>query len=164
MYFNSVDPIITTKFLTNVALFEGFRSRPYICPSGVLTVGYGHTGKDVNMKTRFTVNKALDVLYNDLMFSLYSVKSVYDTSLWTDGMFRCFTDFVFNCGIGTLRKSSLHKLLLKYQDKKLDSNLRYYLLRQFPDVLRLYVYSNKIRLKGLERRRQFEISLLELHD
>ena len=27
--------------------FEGLKLKAYTCPAGILTIGYGHTGKDV---------------------------------------------------------------------------------------------------------------------
>jgi len=29
--------------------FEGFRSKPYLCPAGVPTIGYGSTGRDITL-------------------------------------------------------------------------------------------------------------------
>lgn len=30
-----------------IAKWEGFRAEAYLCPAGVWTIGYGHTGPDV---------------------------------------------------------------------------------------------------------------------
>lgn len=160
--FRSDDEVITSSFMLSVAKFEGFRSKPYRCPSGVLTVGYGHTGADVHIDTRFTLAYAADVLYSDLLFALYSLEHTYDMTLWTIGLKQAMVDFVFNCGIGTLKKSSLHNMLLHYSNKNTSASLRGFLLSSISYKLLEFVYSNHVKLKGLVERRKFEVSLLEL--
>lgn len=155
----SVDNILTEEFLRKVAGFEGFYSRPYRCPAGVLTIGYGHT-HNVKKTDRVTSSQALDLLYEDLMSCYYDLKKVYDMSLWTVGMKQCFIDFVFNCGIGTLKKSSMHPYLLGFS--KLEPFLCGHSLRIVADILKKYVYAGHKRLFGLVDRRDYEVSLLNI--
>lgn len=48
--------------------FEGCRLTAYKCPAGVLTIGYGHTGKDVHYSDVITQEEAEKLLKKDLMF------------------------------------------------------------------------------------------------
>ena len=51
--------------------FEGFHSKPYICPAGVATIGYGSTylnGRKVTMQTRpISEPEAIAALQTDLI-------------------------------------------------------------------------------------------------
>ena len=46
--------------------FEGLSLTAYVCPAGVLTVGYGHTGADVTPELRVTEQQAELILKRDL--------------------------------------------------------------------------------------------------
>ena len=41
--------MIPEALLALIRKFEGLRLKPYRCPAGVPTIGYGHTGPDVHM-------------------------------------------------------------------------------------------------------------------
>lgn len=158
--FRSDDSVITSSFMLSVANFEGYRSKPYRCPSGVLTVGFGHTGADVHPYTRFTLSYAADVLYSDLLFALCSLEHTYDITLWPLGLKQALTDFVFNCGFATLKRSSLNNLLIHYSSKNTSPELRGHLYNSIKEKIKEFVYSKGVKLNGLRRRRDFEISLL----
>ena len=46
-----------------IKIFEGCRLEAYKCPSGVLTIGYGHTGAEVHVGMEITQTEA-DILLN----------------------------------------------------------------------------------------------------
>ena len=50
--------------LNLIKSFEGFRAEAYICPAGVLTIGYGHTG-GVSSGQRVTEQEAEQLLCAD---------------------------------------------------------------------------------------------------
>lgn len=160
MRFESIENILTDEFVRKVSEFEGFSLRPYRCPAGVLTIGYGHT-RSVKKTDRVTSSQALDLLRDDLVECYYDLRNVYDISLWTIGMKQCFIDFVFNCGIGTLKKSSMHSYLLGFS--KLEPSSCAQSLLVISSILERYVYAGNKRLFGLVRRRSFEVSLLNVH-
>ena len=37
------------ELLDLIRRFEGLRLRPYLCPAGIPTIGYGHTGPEVTL-------------------------------------------------------------------------------------------------------------------
>lgn len=152
----SLSNILTEEFLHDVASFEGFYSRPYRCPSGVLTIGYGHT-RDVKKIGRLTSSQAFDLLYKDLTSCYYDLKKFYDISVWPVGMVQCYVDFIFNCGVGTLRRSSMHNILKSFSSLNEDDKPSYVL--HLTCCLREYCYSRGRKLKGLDNRRAYEQSL-----
>ena len=77
-------------------LAEGFSSKPYYCPSGKMTIGYGH---NLNSKG-ITKNQAEDLLYSDLLESVDGLKTHYPSLAKKASFIRgiCY-DMIFNLGI-----------------------------------------------------------------
>ena len=93
--------------------FEGFRARPYLCPAGVATCGYGSTfyadGTPVKL-TDLLVSQADAELLLQGTLGQYE-KAVNDgiTQPLTQGQFDALVDFAYNCGVGNFRSSTLRK-------------------------------------------------------
>lgn len=134
---------------------EGLRLKAYRCPSGVLTIGYGHT-KNV---------KPGDVINTDLADRLFvedveCVERQLDTEkysrLLSQGQYDALVDFIFNLGWTKFRNSTLRKKLLRNIE---DATI--------PDEFRRWVYGTdpksgeKIKLPGLVKRREWEASMYE---
>lgn len=97
---------------TGIALikrFEGCKLNAYLCPAGVWTIGYGHTG-EVKQGMVWTQQQADDALARDLQ-SFESAVSACVTVPITQSQFDALVSFAFNCGVGALRKSTLLRLL-----------------------------------------------------
>lgn len=153
--------VLTPDFLSGVANFEGFRSYVYTCPSGVKTIGFGHTNPQ--LITKSTLNVSLDTAKRILISDLQNAyKSLSVLSLpFSDfpiGLQQALTDFVFNCGIGTFRKSSMYIFLLQWDNASIS--YRDFLIDRVCYHLELYVYANKKKLSGLVKRRKWEVSLI----
>ncbi len=58
---------ISEKGLALIKEFEGLELKAYVCPAGVLTIGYGHTGPDVIPEMEITQANADDLLKGDLL-------------------------------------------------------------------------------------------------
>lgn len=79
--------------------FEGFSEKAYLCPAGVLTIGYGHTGIDVMPGQRVTKEQAGRTLKADVeKFADIVNKAV--THKITQGQFDALVSFCFNLGPG----------------------------------------------------------------
>lgn len=79
--------------------FEGFRAKAYICPAGILTVGYGHTGLDVLPGMIVTEAQADALLRADVdKFTAIVKKSI--TRPVTQGQFDALVSICFNVGPG----------------------------------------------------------------
>jgi len=92
--------------------FEGCRLTAYVCPAGVLTIGYGHTSAAgspaVKKGMRISKQKASDILRSDLHKFESGVASMVKVDL-DQNQFDVLVSFAFNCGLGALRKSTLLK-------------------------------------------------------
>jgi len=131
---------------------EGFRSKPYLCPAGIPTIGYGSTyypdGKRVKMTDEPIDKVSAEVLlrltlkqYEDCVHN--SVKSNINQN-----QFDALVSFVYNLGCGNLKKSTLLK---KVNANPCD-----------PSILAEFMKWNKAGgkvLKGLTTRRHYEANL-----
>ena len=79
--------------------FEGFRAKAYLCPAGILTVGYGHTGTDVLPGMRVTEAQADEILKRDVAKFAAMVEKAL-TAKVSQGQFDALVSFCFNTGPG----------------------------------------------------------------
>lgn len=86
---------------------EGLKLKPYLCPAGVLTVGYGHTG---NVKGTITEAEAEALLKADLLKFEEAVLKHVRVPL-KQHQFDALVSFVYNVGTGAFANSTLVKLL-----------------------------------------------------
>ena len=93
--------------------FEGCRLAAYRDQGGVLTIGYGHTGPDVNAALVITQEQAENLLRRDVASACSNVNRLVKVPL-KQYEFDALVDFVFNCGFGNF----LHSTLLR----KLNAN------------------------------------------
>ena len=93
--------------------FEGLRLSAYRDGAGVLTIGFGHTGKDVYEGQTITDPQAEALLVRDMAFAVSCVNSWVDWKkvTLTQGQFDALVDFTYNAGVGSFRSSSLLRLV-----------------------------------------------------
>ncbi|QTD45487.1 glycoside hydrolase family protein [Ottowia testudinis] len=96
--------------LNMVKKYEGLFTKAYVCPAGVLTIGYGHTGAGVKPGQRITEAQAEQLLRQDMGKFEAAVQRQVKVPL-TQGQFDALTSFTFNCGEGALKNSTLLKKL-----------------------------------------------------
>lgn len=97
---------VSDKCFDLVREFEGCKLAAYLCPAGVWTIGYGHTGPDVYEGQKITKLQAEKWLKQDLnKFS----KGVFDacTQVPTQHQLDAMASFAFNVGVPGLRTSSV---------------------------------------------------------
>ena len=123
--------------------FEGLSLTAYEDAAGVLTIGYGHTGKDVRAGDRISEYWATELLRQDLRTAELAVNKLEVAR--TQGQFDALVSFVYNLGIGRLSSSTLLKVIRRGGSKKA-------ITREF----KRWVYAGGRKLKGLERRRAWE--------
>ena len=90
--------------------FEGCVLTAYKDITGVLTIGYGHTGSDVYEGKTITKQQAEDLLTEDVIWAEQCVIKNVKIEL-TQHEFDALVDFVFNLGCGNFMKSTLLRLL-----------------------------------------------------
>lgn len=89
--------------------FEGCRLTAYKCPSGVYTIGYGHTN-GVKKGQRITQKEAEAYLREDVKKFENGVNKYVSAPL-TQNQFDALVSFCFNCGLGAFKTSTLRKKL-----------------------------------------------------
>ena len=101
--------------------FEGFFSRPYLCPANVTTIGFGSTrwfdGDRIVMDSR-TINEedATRLLQMELHHIEAAIPRLIKVPL-TQNQFDALASFTFNLGSGRLQSSTLRSKInrLNYQ-------------------------------------------------
>lgn len=134
------------------APFEGFRSKPYICPAGYPTVGYGRRIPTLDHPA-VTEGQARAMLHADLETAWRgSTRSCPD--LASARVFRgaAITDFVYNLGAGRLWSSTLRRKV----------NARDW--QAAGKEMRRWVYAGGRKLRGLVLRREIAALWLEAGD
>lgn len=148
-------------FFEKVKEFEGFRAKAYKCPSGVLTIGYGHTQgviPEMDFTKDFSFEEvATSFLRYDVLIVYVQLKALHSTLVFASPLGFALTDFVFNVGITKYKRSTLKKVVDNIKD---CSNLTENDIASLSVQFNLWCYANGKKLRGLEKRRQWEISLL----
>jgi lysozyme len=133
--------------------FEGVYLCPYLCPAGVGTVGVGATryldGRAVSLTDPpITRVQAMELLRQSLL-TIYIPGTLYSCpAIDTPGRLAALADFAFNCGLASLRASTLRR---RVQAGRWDD---------VPGELRRWNRGGGRVLPGLVRRREAEIALI----
>jgi lysozyme len=102
---------MSTAGLDLIRKFEGFVSKPYRCPAGVPTIGYGSTlypdGRAVKLTDPAISKAQAEVMMQATLIKYEQAVERYAQVPLTQGQFDALTDFAYNCGIGNLQKSTL---------------------------------------------------------
>lgn len=101
---------IGNKGLELIKQFEGLELTAYRCPAGVLTIGYGSTGKHVKEGMTITEAEAEELLKDDVRRFEECVTDAVEVDL-TQDEFDALVSFAFNVGCGAFMGSTLLKLL-----------------------------------------------------
>lgn len=91
---------------------EGCDLIAYLCPAGIWTIGYGHTGKDVHPDLVITQQQAERLLINDLGKFCDAVSRLVKVPV-NDNQYAALVSLCFNIGEGNFAKSTLLKKLNK---------------------------------------------------
>lgn len=106
---------VSDKCLSLIRNAEGFSAKPYNCPAGVPTIGFGSTryadGRSVALSDpAITIAQANEILYATLGQYEAAVNR-YVTVPLTQGQFDALVDFAYNAGAQSLRTSTLLRRL-----------------------------------------------------
>lgn len=133
--------------------FEGYSSKPYLCPAGVPTIGYGSTyypdGRRVKLTDpEITQQFAIDMLMNQVWTEFLPAVIRLCPNLETPEQIAALVDFAFNLGISRLKSSTLR---LRVNSGRWEAA---------KDELRKWVYAAGKKLQGLVLRREAEVALI----
>lgn len=125
--------------------FEGLRLTAYRCPSGTLTIGYGHTS-NVREGQTITQTQAEHLLQEDVN----QVEAYLNSAnlKLTQSQFDALTSLIFNIGPSAFQSSTLFNII------RLDPTSP-----EIATQFRRWIYSRGQILSGLQRRREAEIEL-----
>lgn len=141
--------VISQKGLDLIKSFEGFSPTPYLCPAGILTIGYGTT-KGVTKAMKVTEKGAEILLKRDVGYFEMMVESWVKVPL-SQNQFDALVSFVYN----VKKEAFITSTLLK------DLNAGRYDL--VPEQIKRFFYitknGKKEISKGLINRRQKEAEL-----
>lgn len=147
------EPIYLAAELCKV--FEGLYLRPYMCPAGVPTIGYGTTRYENNVRVSLadppiTKERAEQLLMWELKTACLPrvLKLCDNLASWGPGAVAAIVDFTYNLGSGNLAASTLRK---KIQANDVDGAKA--------ELLKWVKGGGRV-LPGLVKRRQAEAKLL----
>jgi len=153
---------VSDKCIRMIRHHEGVRFRAYRCPAKLWTIGVGHVlytlqgrlpldqRQDFQLQEQdnrtFSTEEVDGILKSDLARFERGVTTLCPVSL-TQGQFDSLCSFSFNCGLGTLQRSTLRQKLLRGETEDAAQEL-----------LKYCMGGGKI-LKGLQNRRIDERAL-----
>lgn len=127
----------------------------YYCPSGVPTVGYGHTKNfDLYRQKYFsgiTKEECEQILLQDLKEFEGGVRRMFPCTFLNENQFSALVSFAFNLGVGALQVSSLRKKILN------NPNDFEVIGKEFQK----WVFARGHKLPGLIKRRRMEFELYQ---
>ncbi len=140
------------KGINLIKKYEGFCSKPYLCPAGVPTIGYGATyypnGRKVKLSDpSITEREAEEILQYQLRHYENAVNRYVVVKL-RQLQFDALVSFAYNLGTGALLRSTLLK---KVNRNPNDRSIVYEFNR--------WVRANNRVLRGLQKRRGEESEL-----
>ena len=151
-----MEPIVEDQAATLAAKlcrrFEGFRARPYLCPAGVPTIGYGATayldGRPVRLDDPPLSREAAERLLLRQIRRIYLPGARALCPRLPASALAAITDFAFNLGLARLKGSTLRRRLLIGD------------IASAVDELRRWTRGGGRILPGLVLRREAEAALL----
>ena len=95
--------------------FEGYSDRPYKCPAGISTIGYGNTYYPNGVKVKITDKQITREYANEILAHTADefaddVLKLVKTNI-TVNQLNALTSFAYNVGVANLQKSTLLKLV-----------------------------------------------------
>ncbi len=141
-----------TKGIELIKAFEGFRSKPYKCPAGIPTIGYGATfypgGKKVTMADVSITEEQGTELLQSMLVNFEKYVDSYCRDDINQNQFDALVSFAYNLGPANLKSSTLLK---KVNANPEDETIRAEFMK--------WVKAGGKTLQGLVKRRTAEADL-----
>ena len=143
---------ISDKGVDLIKQFEGFSSKPYLCPAKICTIGYGATfyqnSKKITMADKPITEKEAIELLKFMLARFEQYVDSYCVDTLTQNQFDALVSFCYNVGPANLKASTLLK---KVNANPNDETIR--------EELKKWNKGGGKVLKGLTRRREAEANL-----
>jgi lysozyme len=129
--------------------FEGFSSKPYLCPAKIPTIGFGSTyytnGEKVTMLDKEITRLQAFNMFKSIADKFGSKVSKLVTSPLNQNQFNALVSFAYNVGIGNFASSTLlKKVNINHNDPTIELEFK------------KWNKANKKELEGLTKRRNYE--------
>lgn len=135
-----------------IKYFEGFCPKPYKCPAGIPTIGYGATfyldGTKVKMTDESISEVDASVLLKNMVKQFENQVNSFLTAEVNQNQYDALISLAYNIGWNALRKSTLIKLINQNPNAE-----------GIEVAWMKWVHGGGRKLPGLVRRRQAEIEL-----
>jgi lysozyme len=133
--------------------FEGFRSKPYLCPANVATIGYGTTIYPNNVKVQLidnaiTEQQATEYLIDHVNKSTNKLNQFIKVEL-SQCQYDALCDFVYNVGLSAFVNSTLLKVVNNNPNDFINIQTNFM----------KWIYANSKIITGLQNRRKAEYNL-----
>lgn len=133
--------------------FEGFNSKPYLCPAGIPTIGWGSTIYENGVQVKLNDKPITEKEGNELLLAHinkrilpYLIKYGFDKTL-TNNQLSAIVSLIYNIGWNNFVKSTLlAKLIAEEYDIAANEFLK-------------WIYGSGKKLPGLIKRREAERDL-----
>lgn len=129
---------------------EGFYLNAYLCPKGIPTIGWGHTGlvdgKKIELGMTITKAKAQELFEQDVAAVEKPLANEPFANRLSQGQWDALVSFIYNVGWGKYKKSTLRK--------RINEDINH---ADIPNQFRRWNKSNGEVLDGLVKRREWEV-------
>lgn len=143
---------ISVKGINLIKKYEGLSLKPYKCPAGLATIGYGATYYPNGIKVKLTDKSISEYEASTMLTNMVRHYEIAVDSYTRDDLnqsqFDALVSFAYNCGLGNLKSSTLLK--------KVNANPNDTSIRQ--EFLKWNKGGGKV-LAGLTKRRIEEANL-----
>ncbi len=141
---------ISVKCENKLKEYESLQLYAYICPAGVLTIGWGHTGlvdgKKIELGMTITKSKAQELFEQDIATVETPLANEPFGKRLSQGQWDALVSFIYNVGWGNYKKSTLRR--------RLNEDVNH---SDIPNQFRRWNKANGKVLAGLVKRREWEI-------
>lgn len=144
--------IASQNCINLIKMYEGYKAKAYLCPAGVVTIGFGSTmyqdGKKINIGDTINESQGNELLMWELKNKSISLQGLN----LNQNQFDSCLSFIYNLGVGAFAKSTLKKkILINPNDPTIKD--------EFMKWNKARVGGQLMVLKGLTRRRVAEAEL-----
>lgn len=108
-----INNYVSDNLCKMISVFEGCRLKAYRCTSGVLTIGIGCTNPKWTSKGTITIEEAYQAFQEDIKTFVNGVDNLCKNANVKLNIYEreALISFAFNCGLGSLQKSTLWQLI-----------------------------------------------------
>lgn len=144
---------VSKECLHIIKKFEGFKAKPYLCPAGIPTIGYGSTYYFLSDNKVKLTDRAISPAYAEslLICSIYRYEQAvkrYVSAKINQNQFDALVSFCYNVGNEAFRKSTLLKRInANPNDERINAEFK------------RWIFANGRILNGLVKRRKEEAKL-----